>query len=71
MRSEQVCSERTESVLLNACVLKEKKVQKNERILKEYPKKQEERSREHESEGQTKGRSERSDKQCRAWIHII
>ena len=25
VRSEQVCSERTESVLLNTCVLKEKK----------------------------------------------
>ena len=48
MRSEQVCSERTESVLLNACV-------KNEKILKEYPMKQEKCAREHESEGQTKG----------------
>ena len=35
MRSEQECTERTESVLLDACVLKEKKVQKR---MKEYPK---------------------------------
>ena len=38
---------------------------------KEDPKKHEKCSREHESEGQTKGRSERFDKQCHARIHII
>ena len=45
---------------------KKRTFKKNERISKEYPKKQEKCSREHESEGQTKGRSERFDKQCHA-----
>ena len=39
--------------------------------MKEYPKKQEKCSREHESEGKTKGRSETFDKQCLALLHII
>ena len=50
MKLEQVCSERTESVLFNASVQKEKKVQKNETISEEYPKKQDKCSREHESD---------------------
>ena len=57
--------------MLNAYVQKEQRFRKNKRMSKENPKKQEKGSREHESEGQTKGRSDRVDKQCRAWIQII
>ena len=39
VRSEQVCSERTEIVLLSACVLKEKKIQKERKNIPRSEKK--------------------------------